>query len=68
MEIKINASLGKRNGINFNEEEQTETVYTRSRIWKTKLAKLAEKSISVIVESEDDYGITYIIPKKWVRV
>jgi hypothetical protein len=55
--------------INFNEAEQTAIVYTCNRKLQNKLNKLiAENNQDISVRRKDDESVTYIVPKKWIKV
>ena len=54
--------------INFNEAEQTATVYTYSRRLQNKLNKLVGENPDISVLCGDDECTTYIVPKKWIKV
>lgn len=55
--------------INYNDLEQTASVYTCNTALKKKLSKLYEEypeQTQKIRENED--SVEYIIPKKWVKI
>lgn len=57
--------------IHYNEEEKTASVYTMNTSLTNKLAKLAEEypdECMRTVTQQDGEGVTYIVPKKWVKV
>lgn len=54
--------------INFNEGDQTASVYTYSRRLQNKLNKLVGVNPDISIERQDDECTTYIVPKKWIKV
>lgn len=52
--------------VSFNEDEDTASVYTRSKPVKTKLARLTLKNPLCVKEYEDELGQCYRMPKSWV--
>lgn len=53
--------------INFNAEECEAVIYTAYKPMMRKLDKLLDRG-EVSVVSEDQYGKTYRLPKKWIKV
>lgn len=56
--------------INFNEEEQTASVYTFNGALKRKLARLSEERPEEckLDQQHSTGAVEYLIPKKWVKV
>ncbi len=56
--------------ITFNEAEQTATVYTYKGAFKRKLTSLSVDRPDEVRQTGDDGhgGLTFTIPKKWVKV
>lgn len=54
--------------INFNEDEQTASVYTHNRKLQNKLNKLVDANPDISVHCQDEECTTYIVPKKWIKV
>lgn len=54
--------------INFNEAEKTASVYTYNRKLQNKLNKLVGVNPDISVHRQDEESITYIVPKKWIKV
>lgn len=54
--------------IRFDDAGKTATIYTCNQTWKTKLAKLADKSEEIKLIAEDEYSQTYAFPKKRVHI
>ena len=64
------SKLEQETVILYNEEEDTATVYTCSRKLKNKLLALREQRPQEVTRAEDDgeCGITFTVPKKWIKV
>jgi len=60
----------KETVIRFDEAGLMAVVYTNNSTWKNKLAKLAsERPAEVCFMEEDGWGgVTYEVPKKWLRL
>ena len=54
--------------INFNEGEQTASVYTYNRKLQNKLNKLVGENPDISVAHQDEECTTFIVPKKWIKV
>ena len=54
--------------INFNDDEDTASIYTCNKAWISKMDKLVASDSRVTVETKDEHSKTYIIPKKAVKV
>lgn len=57
--------------INFNEGEDTASVYTHNRALRRRLEKLAEErpgDCRLFKVSHGDQAVEYYIPKAWVRI
>lgn len=54
--------------ITFNAEEKDARIYTCDQRMMRKLQKLAEKTSSYTVVSEDNYSVTYKFPKKLISL
>ncbi len=66
---KIHLTLEERETIIlYNEADDTATVYTHNAALKRKLAGFASASTEAVKEKEDDYAVTYRLPKKWVKI
>lgn len=56
--------------LNFNEEEQTASVYTHNKALRRKLDKLAQDrpgEWKLVRTSRDGKAADYTIPKEWIR-
>jgi hypothetical protein len=54
--------------INYNERDSMAQIYTCSKRWMNKLDKLCSKSTSIVVENQDEYSKTYLVPKKYIKI
>ena len=54
--------------ITFNEAEPTAVVYTCNRKLQNKLNKLVGDNSNISVRRKDDESVTYVVPKKWIKV
>ena len=54
--------------INYNNEDNTATVYTHHKALINKLNKLLDGHMHISVAHQDDESVTYIVPKKWIKV
>lgn len=57
--------------LNFNEEEQTASVYTHNKALRRKLDKLAQDragECKLVRTSHDGKAADYTIPKGWIRI
>lgn len=54
--------------ITYNNEEGTATVYTYHKALQNKLNKLVGTNKDISIERQDDESITYIVPKRWIKV
>lgn len=52
----------------FNDAEQTATVETCNKTWKSKMDGICSKSTACSLVFEDEHCKRYLIPKKWVKV
>ena len=54
--------------INYNNEENTATVYTYHKALQNKLNKLVGTNPNISIVRQDDEYVTYQVPKKWIKV
>lgn len=54
--------------INYNNEDRTATIYTHHKALINKLNKLVGNNDNISVVRQDDDSVTYIVPKKWIKV
>ena len=54
--------------INYNNEDDTATVYTHHKALINKLNKLLDGHVHISVAHKDEDSVTYIVPKKWIKV
>ena len=54
--------------INYNNEDDTATVYTHHKALINKLNKLVGSNDNISVVRQDEESATYIVPKKWIKV
>lgn len=54
--------------INYNNEEDTATVYTHHKALINKLNKLVGGHHHISVVRQDEESATYVVPKKWIKV
>lgn len=56
--------------IRFDESDSTATIYTYNRALKNRLRVLSEKEPALACVKEDDGlgGVTYTLPKKWIKI
>lgn len=57
--------------INFNEGEDTASVYTHNRPLRRRLEQLAQDRLEecrLFKVSHDDQAVEYYIPKSWIRI
>lgn len=54
--------------INFNESEQTATIYTYNLDLRKKLKKISSKTTDCSLKQEGRGFAEYIIPKSWITV
>ena len=57
--------------ISFNEDEKTAEVYTHNTSLQRRLAALAKErpnDCKLVKESHDGQAVTYIVPKRWVKI
>ena len=54
----------------FNESDKLAVVYTNNIALKNRLAKLSlERSVETVMKAQDGYGgVTYSVPKRWVKI
>lgn len=54
--------------INYNNEEDTATVYTYHRSLQSKLNKLVGVNPDISILRQDEESTTYVVPKRWIKV
>ena len=54
--------------INYNNEDDTATVYTHHKALMNKLNKLLGGNVHISMVRQDEESATYIVPKKWIKV
>lgn len=54
--------------INYNNEEDTASVYTFHRALQNKLNKLVGVNPDISIVFQDEDSVEYIVPKKWIKV
>ena len=54
--------------INYNNEDNTATVYTHHKALINKLNKLIGGNNHITIARQDEDSVTYIVPKKWIKV
>lgn len=64
------SSYEKESILNFNEEEGTASFYTYNAAWKKRLGELCIKYPGQVRQADDNGagGLTFELPKKWVKV
>lgn len=63
-------NVGKETTINWNEAEDTASIFTMSPSMQRRLAALAKEFPDdvVIHKIADDYGVEYVVPKKLIKL
>ena len=54
--------------INFNDDEKTATVYTCNKTLINHLTKISLSDDLITIKTKDSYSVTFIVPKKWVKI
>lgn len=54
--------------IRYNQEEDAAIIDTCDKKLIRKLDKLCEKLSTITVENQNQYGKTYKLPKKWIKI